>query len=137
MLTNYFSYKKKTTRLLTNKGPRESCWEAFKNIEILTLYSQYIFSLILFTVDNKHIFTTNSEIHNYSTWSNTNLHMPTVHLSKFYKGPYASGTWAFNHLPQRIKLLANNAKQFKPPLKRFLYHHPFYSIKEYYEHNKM
>ena len=103
----------------------------------MTLYSRYIFSLILFTVDNKHIFTMNNEIHNYSTQNNNNLHMPTVHLSKFYKGSYASGMQAFNHLPQHIKLLANNAKQFKASLKRFLYHHPFYSIKEYYEHNAM
>ena len=63
-----------------------------------------IFSLIIFTVDNKHLFTPNNEIHRYSTRNNSNLHLPTINLSKFYKGPYISGTKAFNHLPQYLKL---------------------------------
>ena len=42
---------------------------------------------------------------------------------------------AFNHLPRHIKSLANDMKFFKTPLKRFLYHHSFYSIEEYYEYN--
>jgi len=35
----------------------------------------------------------------------------------------------------RIKSLANDMKSFKTSLKRFLYHHSFYSIAEYYEYN--
>jgi len=30
-------------------------------------YSQYIFSLILFAVKNKHLFTSNNERHTYKT----------------------------------------------------------------------
>jgi len=96
----------------------------------------YIFSLIIFTVDNKHLFTPNYEIQRYSTRNNSNLHLPTINLSKFYKGPYISGTKAFNHLPQYLKLFVSDVKCFKISLKRFLYHHSFYSVKEYYEHNK-
>jgi hypothetical protein len=102
----------------------------------MTLHSQYIFSLIWFTVDNKHLFTPNNKIHKHSTRNNTNLHLPTVNLSKFYKGPYISGTKAFNHLPQYLKLLVNDAKCFKISLKRFFYHNSFYSVKEYYKHNE-
>jgi hypothetical protein len=36
-------------------------------MEIMTLYSQYIYSLILFTVDNTHLFTPNNKIHKYTT----------------------------------------------------------------------
>ena len=95
----------------------------------MTLYSQYIYSLILFTVDNKHLFTPNNEIHKYATRNNANLHLPTVNLSKFYKGPHTAGTRAFNHLPRYLKLLVNDVKCFKISLKRFLYHHSFYSVK--------
>ena len=49
---------------------------------------------------------------------------------------YISGTKAFNHLPQYLKLLVSDVKRFKISLKRFLYHHSFYSVKEYYEHNE-
>jgi len=35
-----------------------------------------------------------------------------------------------------IKILVNDMKYFKLSLKRFLYHHPFYSIEEYFEYNE-
>ena len=116
-----------------NTRPRDSCREVFKNMEIMMLYSQYIFSLILYTVNNKYLFNTNNEIRKYRTRHNNNLHLPLVNLSKFYKGAYIFGVKAFNHLTQYIKTLANDQKCFKSTLKRFLYHHSFYSMDEYYE----
>ena len=100
------------------------------------MYSKYIFSLILFRVKNKHLFTSNREIHKYITRNNTNLHLPTVNITKFYKGPYILGSKAFNHLPQHTKILVNDMKYFKLSLKRFLYHHSFCSIEEYFEYNE-
>jgi hypothetical protein len=104
-------------------------------MQIMTLYSEYIFSLILFTVKNKPLFTPNNEIHKYKTRNNTNLHLPTVNITKYYKRLYISGLKAFNHLPLHTKSLANDMKSFKTSLKRFLYHHSFYSVEEYYEYN--
>ena len=83
------------------------------------MYSQYIFSLILFAVKNKHLFTSNKEIHTYKTRNYLNLHLPTVNLTKFYKGPYISGNKAFSHLPGHIKILVNDMKCFKLSLKKF------------------
>jgi hypothetical protein len=71
----------------------------------MTLYSQYIYSLVLYTVNNEHLFDTNNEIHNYKTRNNNNLHLPFANLSKFNKGAYISGIKVFNHLPQYINLL--------------------------------
>ena len=65
----------------------------------MTLYSQYIFSLILFTVKNKHLFTPNREIHKYKTRNSTDLHLPSVNKTKFYKGPH---TWADHLIPGLI-----------------------------------
>jgi len=87
-------------------------------MEIMT-YLQYLFSLILFIVKHKHLFTSNREIHKYITSNNTNLHLPTVNITKFYKGPYISSSKAFNHLLQHIKILVSNMKYFKLSLKRF------------------
>jgi hypothetical protein len=42
--------QKKIVRIVTNSRIRESCREAINNMQIMTLYSQYIFSLILFTL---------------------------------------------------------------------------------------
>jgi hypothetical protein len=103
--------------------------KVFKNVEIMTLYSQYIYSLILYTVNNKHLFITNN-VHNYKTRRNNDLHHPIANSSKFNKGAYILGVKVFNHLPQYIKALANYQKCFKVTLKRFLYH-PDYSMDEY------
>jgi len=103
-------------------------------MEIMTLYSQYIYSLVLYTINNKYVFDTNNEIHKYEykTRNNNNLHRPMANLSKFNKGAYISGIKVFNHLPQYIKTLTNDHKYFKSTLKRFLYHHSFYTMNEYY-----
>jgi hypothetical protein len=130
-----FILQKNIVRIITNIGVRESCRETFKNMEIMT-YSQYIFSLILFTVKNKHLFTSNREIHKYKTRNSTTLQLPSVNKTKFYKGPYISRSKAFNHLPQYIKILVNDMKYFKLSLKRFSYHHSFYSIEEYFEYSE-
>jgi len=98
-----FILQKRIVIIITNTGVRESCREAFKNMQIMTLYSQYIFSLILFAVKNKHLLTSNNEVHTYKTRNYLNFLLPTVNLTKFYKGPCISCTKAFNHLPRHIK----------------------------------
>ena len=82
--------QKKIIRIITNTRPRDSCREV----------SQYIYSLVLYTIINKHQFDTNNEIHKYKTRNNNNLHRPIANLSKFNKGAYISGIKVFNHLPQ-------------------------------------
>jgi hypothetical protein len=41
--------------------------EYFRDLKILPLQSQYIYSLSLFVINNKHHFKVNSEIHNINT----------------------------------------------------------------------
>jgi hypothetical protein len=105
-------------------------------MQIMALYSQYIYSIILFAVNNKHLFTPNNEIHKYNTRNNNNLHPALSNLTKYNKGPYISGIKVFNHLPQYLKALDHNSVHFRSSLKRFLYHHCFYSMEEYYEYKE-
>jgi hypothetical protein len=37
----------------------DSCIELFKTMEMLLLYSQYTFSLLMYVVNNEHLFTKN------------------------------------------------------------------------------
>jgi hypothetical protein len=131
-----FIFQKKIIRIITNTRPRDSCREVFKSMEIMTLYSQYIYSLVLYTINNKHLFDTNKEIHKYETRNNNNLHRPVANLSKFNKGAYISGIKIFNHFSQYIKALTKDHKYFKSTLKRFLYHYSFYSMNEYCEYKE-
>jgi hypothetical protein len=71
------------------------------------MYSQYIYSIILFVVNNKDLYKSNHEIHSLNTRHSKNLHPPTSRLTVFQKGPYYSGIRAYNHLPSRIKSLSN------------------------------
>ena len=91
---------------------------------------------MLRTSQRTHLFDTNNEIHKYKTRNNDNLHRPIANLSKFNNGAFISGIKVFNHLSQYIKALTNDHKYFKPTLKRFLYHHSFYSMNEYYEYKE-
>jgi len=41
----------------------------------------------------------------------------------------------FNTLPNYIKEMPNNSREFETNLKRFLHAHSFYSIDEYFQYN--
>ena len=106
--TDIFKIQKRMFRIMTKSRSRDSCRQLFKRLEILHLRSQYIFSvLLLFVVKNKNLYTTNQEIHNITTRSNTNLHPPVCNLTVFQKGAYHSGMKLLNHLPLKIKSLSN------------------------------
>jgi hypothetical protein len=55
-------------------------------MEILPLYPQYVFSLLVYVVNNKHLFTRISEVHNHDTRSANNFHLPITNLTKYQKG---------------------------------------------------
>jgi hypothetical protein len=115
---------------------RDSCRELFKRLEILLLYSQYIFSLSMFIVKNKHLFITNNQFHSVHTRFKTNLHPPIPNLTKFQKGVYYSGIKIFNNLPHEIKDLANETMLFRNALKRFLLSNSFYNSQEYFNYQR-
>jgi hypothetical protein len=101
----------------------------------MMIYDQYIYSLVLYIINNKHIFNLNKEFHKYKTRALKNLHLPAINVTKYSKGAYIAGINVFNHLALSLKMLAADTTSFKTALKRFLYHHSFYSMKEYYQQN--
>jgi len=50
-----FKIQKRVIRIITNSRMRDSCRELFQRLEILPLYSQYIFSLSIFVIKNIYI----------------------------------------------------------------------------------
>ena len=104
--TDIFKIQKWIIQIVTKSRSRDSCRQLFKWLEILPLQSQYIFSVLLFVVKNKDLYTINQEIHNINTRSNINLHLPVCNLTIFQKGAYFSSINLFNHLPLKIKSLS-------------------------------
>jgi len=88
----------------------DSCRELLKKMKTLPLYSQYIFSLLRYVVNNKHLFTKYLEVHNHDTRSANNFHLPITNLAKYQKGAYYTGIKIFNYLPTHIKNVANTSK---------------------------
>jgi hypothetical protein len=130
-----FKIQKRVIRIITYSRIRDSCRELFQRLEILPLYSQYIFSLSIFVIKNKHLYNTNNHIHNVHTRFKTNLHPPIANLTKFQKG-YYSGIKMFNNLPHDIKDIANKITLFRNALKRFLLINSFYNSKEYFNYQR-
>jgi hypothetical protein len=129
-----FKLQKRVIRVITHSRMTDSCRELFKRLEMLPSYSQYIFSLSMFTVKNKHLFTTNNQIHSVHTRFKTILHPRIANLTKFQKGVYYSAIKTFNKLPHEVKDLANETIQFRNALKRFLLTNSFYNSEEYFNY---
>jgi hypothetical protein len=115
---------------MLGKRRRDSCGSLIRELEILPLASQYIFSLMLFVVKNRNSFTLNSEIYEINTRQQDNLHQPLANLRKYEKGIYYVGTKVYNNLPLCIKDVSNDFKKFEGKLKQFLQIHSFYSLQE-------
>ena len=127
-----FKIQKRIIRIITNAGRRD-CHQMYKQLQILPLPSQYIFSLIVFVNKNRSLFLSNSEIHDKNMRFNHNLHLPSTNLTLVQKGVLYSGSNIYNHLPLNIKMLSNYAKQFKSTLRSYLREYIFYSLDEYYQ----
>jgi hypothetical protein len=112
--------------------PRDSCREAFKDWGILPLQSQYIFSLLIFVVNNMGFYHSTSQIHGFNTRHNFDLYRPQTNLSVCQTGPYYFGIKLFNQIPLDMKELSYNAKQFRMVLMAFLYSKSFYTLDEYF-----
>jgi hypothetical protein len=108
-----FKMQKRVIRIIMGHGYRESCRVLFKELKILTLLSQYIYSLLLFVFNNRDYFVSNSVYHNINTRQKNDLHLPQVSLAMYRKGVYYSGINIFNGLPKAIRTSAASLKSSK------------------------
>lgn len=132
---NILLIQKRILRIITNSSKYESCRHLYKQQQILTLYGQYIYSLLMFVVKSKEIFSPNSDVHDINTRYNLNLHFPSTNLKLVQRGVFYSGVKIFNHLPTSIKCHFKEPKCFKNKLRSFLLEHSLYSLDEYFEIN--
>jgi len=72
-MRNVFIIQKRAIRRL---GPRSSCREDFKKLDILMVLCLYIYALILFAFKNLNIYQTNSSVHGMNTRQQNNYTYP-------------------------------------------------------------
>jgi hypothetical protein len=80
-----FKIQKRMIRIIMNVDSRTSCRSLFKQLGILPLKSQCIYSLMSFVSTNRELFVNNADIHNFPTRSQKDLHLPIANLSVFKK----------------------------------------------------
>jgi hypothetical protein len=129
-----FRIQKNVIRIMMGLKNRDSCRDLFKEMEILSICSQYIYSLMLHTANNIHLFTRNTEVHNIDTRQNINLFLQSTSFTKVQKGAHYSGIKIYDHLPRQLKQLSGDQNSFRFPRKKFLYENQFYSLKEYFNY---
>jgi hypothetical protein len=99
------SNKKSKNMKLLKKG---STWRGLRDfgityLLILPLKSQHIYSVLLFVLKNRKLFTTNYDAHNLQTRRSNNLYLPTSTFTLYQKGAYFTSITLFNNLPLEIK----------------------------------
>jgi len=105
-----FRLQKKIIIIMIGGGSRVSCRNLFRKLKILPVASQYIYSLMLFVVNNKNYFTSNSDNSFKDTRQSLNFYQPNTNLTLFKKGVHYMGIKVFNALPRYIKEISNNSR---------------------------
>ena len=123
--------QKRIIRIIMNSSKTPSCQQIFKELNILPIQSQYIFSILLFVTTNKDQFLSNSQVHKINKMQTSDLYVPTANLAIYQTGVYYSGIKIYNHLPTAITGLSGDKNKFKLALTRYLLHNSFYSQEEY------
>jgi hypothetical protein len=127
-----FKIQKRIVRIIMNSSRNASCQQLFKDLNILPIQSQYIFSILLFVTKNKDHFLSNSQVHKISTRQTFHLYLSTANLAIYQKGVYYSGIKIYNHLPTVIIDLSDDKNIFKLAFIRYPLHNSFYSLEEYF-----
>jgi hypothetical protein len=103
----FFLLKKETIRIMTGSTPKTSCKPLFQSLElleILTVHSQYILSLMKFLLLNQEMFTSNSDVHNINTRNKLKLHKPISNLTLYQKGLYNMIIRIFISCPNTLQI---------------------------------
>ena len=94
-----------------NSSKNASCQQLLKELNILPIQSQYIFSIPLFVIKNKDQFLFTSQVHKINTWQTSNLYLPSTNLAVFQKGVYYTGIKIYQQLLKIYLVIRINSNQ--------------------------
>lgn len=125
-----FVLQKRAIRTMCKLSPRDSCKDAFKSLQIMTLPSLYIYEILCFAFCNKDKFR-GAEYH-YETRHKSHTLVNEIHsTSKYQKQTLYNACRFFNHLSRETKSIAS-LKAFKSYMKKALINSTLYDINEFF-----
>lgn len=128
-IKNIFILQKRAVRAIYCMKSRDSLREKFKEANILTVASQFIYSNILYVHKNLDLFPKNSNIHNINTRFKDKLAVPKYRLEKVNRSFMGIGIKIYNKIPKDMLELPLN--KFKTSVKSYLLSKAYYSLNDY------
>jgi hypothetical protein len=77
--------------MITNSENRDSYRHLFMKLDILPFYSRYLFSLLIFVIDNILLFKINLGLYEINTRNINNFHLSQPRLTIYRNGVYYVG----------------------------------------------
>jgi len=125
-----FLLQKQAIRTITGMSRRTSCKRLFRELNILTFPSLYIYEVLLLTYNNTDHLKRNYNKHEHYTRHNQDLSLPYHKTTMFSKSQLYMGIKFYNDLPVNIKH-AKDKNTFKSLLRKLLIEKCFYSVEEF------
>ncbi|KAI5637665.1 hypothetical protein NE865_09648 [Phthorimaea operculella] len=127
-----FKLQKRCIRIITNISQDESCRPHFRQQNILTLTSMYIFETAKFVRKHKYIFPNDKDPPNSRLRPRNKMAIPFSRMKMFCSGPYTMGIKIYNNIPSMIKSEEKDTV-FNSRLKTYLIQKSFYTLQEYFD----
>ena len=126
-----FLLQKRAIRAIFGLSQYTSCAPYFKELNILTLPSIFIYECAKFVRRNPERFNLNSDIHNYPTRNASDIRIPQHKLKLCDNSPSFIIPRVYNALPENIKSVTN-FNTFKSKLFIYLVANTFYDTKQFF-----
>lgn len=123
--------QKKAIRIISSSRRHEHCKPIFKQLGVMTIFSQYVFQCLMYIKENRETFSSRSDIHSYETRKKGNIDIPSCRLSRTRDSFPAVAIKMFNHLNSELRSL--ELGKFKRKMSQYLCQKPLYSVSEYFD----
>lgn len=125
-----FILQKRAVRAIYSLSSRASLREKFKQIDILTVASQYIYANIIFVHQNISLYVKKSDIHSINTRNKDKLVTSAYRLQKVQGSFLGLSARIYNKIPAEILNLP--LQKFKERIKTVLVQKAFYNTNDYF-----
>ena len=128
-----FGLQRKAIRIMQGLKYRDDCRSSFRDLQILTLPSLYIFENLIYIKKHINLYKQHIDIHSHDT-RGKNRYVPSYcRINRCQNGPGYLAIKFFNKLPRFLTELPDNL--FKRKLKCLLLEGAFYSFDEFLQCN--
>lgn len=124
-----FLLQKRAIRTLCGLQYRDSCRGYFKQHNILTLMSLYIYNALKYIHGNRDKYKKNGDDHDHDTRRRADLYIPRHRTVMTQRNVHYWGVKLYNRLPQQFKEL--NMRRFATETRSMLVRRECYTIDEY------